>query len=51
MVHLAYVSGHSWALREVKAGAEPEAMEELYSLAGFLAHAQLAFLYNPGPPV
>lgn len=36
---------------EIKAGAEPEATEELYSLSGFLAHAQLGFLYNLGPPV
>lgn len=35
----------------IKAGAEPEATEELYSLSGFLANAQLGFLYNPGPPV
>lgn len=51
MVHLACISGHSWALKEVKSGAEPEATEELYSLSGFLAHAQLGFLDKPGPPV
>lgn len=36
MAHLAYISGHSWALKEVKAGVEPEATEELYSLAFWL---------------